>query len=259
MTNDFKNMKSQFGARYVRIYAACDRDGFYDDVVDAAWDAGVGVFSLVWFGFDGGNEWQGRLSALEGTIMNNAKAPFVIRNLAVGSEPMFDHVLPIDQLVSTIQSVQGKVSQSGIQVSVSDMAYLFAQNPSVLSAVEHIESNTLPFFAGDATTGDKAWHNVQSDLSTYTSNAPGKKIYLTQTGWPSNTDVWPANTPSAVASVSSEKAYFDLLDSMCSTFKALPQGGGGWFAHIYNDEDLPGWGVMQNGQPKFDFSARSHC
>lgn len=48
LTREFKDIRESFGGRYVRMYGACDRDGFYDDVVDAAWEAGVGVHALIW-------------------------------------------------------------------------------------------------------------------------------------------------------------------------------------------------------------------
>lgn len=70
------------------------------------------------------------------------------------------------------------------------------------------------------------------DLNSVASaSGKSKKVILTQTGWPSNDAVWSANAKSAVASTSSEKQYFDLLDDLCPQFKKLPKGGAGWFAH----------------------------
>ena len=48
MTASFKQMRNSYGARYVRIYATCDRGGFNDDLVEAAYEAGLGVYALVW-------------------------------------------------------------------------------------------------------------------------------------------------------------------------------------------------------------------
>lgn len=89
---------------------------------------------------------------------------------------------------------------------------------------------------------------------------------FTQTGWPSNKDIWcvfpqfvpcrvcfwrcglcssggalsshrPGNSASVVASVSSEQGYYDLLDGKCSELK---NKGVGWFAHIWSDSQLGG-------------------
>lgn len=51
LTAQFKDIRNRFNGRYVRLYGACDRNGFYDDVIDAAWSAGVGVHALIWVSF----------------------------------------------------------------------------------------------------------------------------------------------------------------------------------------------------------------
>jgi len=52
MTASFKQMRSQYQARYVRIYGACESNhAFYDQIVAAAYEAGVGVYALIWFGY----------------------------------------------------------------------------------------------------------------------------------------------------------------------------------------------------------------
>jgi hypothetical protein len=86
------------------------------------------------------------------------------------------------------------------------------------------------------------------------------------------------NSPSAVANVENERVgvvpkkvtkffhrsliqdYFDLLDSKCEEFKAMPGGGVGWFAHIYSDSQEPGYGIL-NGttKEKFPFRPRTSC
>lgn len=52
MIKSFKWMKNK-KARYVRLYAGCDKPGFNNDVIEAAAQTGVGIYALIWFGFDG--------------------------------------------------------------------------------------------------------------------------------------------------------------------------------------------------------------
>ena len=40
--------------------------------------------------FDGTNEWMGRRDALINTVKTNPLAPYVIRSIDVGSEPLYD-------------------------------------------------------------------------------------------------------------------------------------------------------------------------
>ena len=51
-----------------------------------------------------------------------------------------------------------------------------------------------------------------------------------------------------------------MLDSKCEFFKGVAGGGVGWFAHIYSDNQEPGYGILgQDGKEKFPFSPRTHC
>lgn len=102
-------------------------------------------------------------------------------------------------------------------------------------------ADELPFFSQTATLGASAWADVQPDLDwLLNQTASAKKLFLTQTGWPATTEVWKPNSKTADASLASEQAYYALLESKCEYFKTLPQGGLGWFAHIYADNTLPG-------------------
>lgn len=55
------------------------------------------------------------------------------------------------------------------------------------------------------------------------------------------------------------QAYFDLLDSKCPYFKNATNGVG-WFAHIYSDNQEPGYGIYGvDGELKFDFKPKYSC
>jgi hypothetical protein len=79
-------MKSEFSARYVRLYGVCDEPWFNDALVDAAAGAGVGLYGLVWFGFDGGDEWKGRMDRLVTTIKTNPKVGLLVMGIRLGRE-----------------------------------------------------------------------------------------------------------------------------------------------------------------------------
>ncbi|KAL9935568.1 hypothetical protein V8E36_005916 [Tilletia maclaganii] len=269
LRNDFGRMRYQFHARYVRLYSACDRPGLNDDLVTAAWENGLGLHLLIWFGFDGGNEWHHRKRDILRTIKNNPRAPFVVRAVVVGSEPLFDSVMPPGQLAAQIMDVKQKLSAytgkglRGMQVTLSDMPYAFQSNgnaPSVFRAMDIIEGNILPFFDQHATTGGQAWPFVSSAYTYFQQQARGKKVLYTQIGWPSDASVWKPNSPRAVASVKSERAFYNLMERNCEWFKAGAKGGIGWFAHIWDDNGLPGWGILDySDNLKFDFAPRTSC
>lgn len=267
--NDFGRMRAQFKSRYVRIYSVCDRPGFYDDLVTAAWENSMGLHMLLWFGFDGTDEWIGRKISMLETLKTNPAAPYVVRAVVVGSEPLYDWVLTPDGLAEQIYDFREQLApwtkqgDTGMQVTLSDIAYGFQLHndaPQVFAAVDVSEANVLPFLDPSASTAKKALSLLKRDYKYFADRNGGKKVYYTQTGWPSNDSVWKPNSKDAVASIAQERDYFNLLDEQCSWMKQQNGGGIGWFAHIWSDATLPGWGVLDNqGKLKFDFEPRTEC
>ncbi|KAG6333797.1 hypothetical protein ID866_5292 [Astraeus odoratus] len=225
-------------------------------------------FNSRYFGFDGGDEWETRRDILFETLHSNFKAPFVTRVVQFGSEPLFDNVLSHQDLAEQVLFARAILAGIGILVTVSELAYGYQERggaQDVLDAIDVISVHMLPFFSTKATTGDKAWPLVQEDMDWFIEHGKGKKLYFDENGWPSVTS--PSvqnNTPSAVASISSEQArasaYFQMLDSRCEDLKNAPYGGVGWFAHIYSDSQEVGYGIYGvNGKLKFQFSPRTSC
>ncbi|KAK0493207.1 hypothetical protein EDD18DRAFT_1310725 [Armillaria luteobubalina] len=247
LQSEFADIRKTFNGRYVRIYGACDREGFYDDVINAAWNAGVGIHALIWFGFDGGDIWQTRRDALFATLQSNSKAKFITRVVQFGSEPLYDNALTHEDLTAQLIAAKGRLSNLGIPVTISELAYGYqAQNGAkdVLAAVDI-----------QASAAGTSWPLVVNDLNWFTANASGKKIYLSQNGWPSVTyqGVMP-NSANAVADVQNESVS-SLLSNASS-----PGGGVGWFAHIYSDAQEPGYGIYDDGGTlKFPFGPLTFC
>ncbi|KAM5531861.1 hypothetical protein V8D89_014491 [Ganoderma adspersum] len=267
LNSEFADIRKRFNGRYIRLYGACDNKGFYDNLVEAAYDNGLGVQALIWFGFDGGSQWKQRRDSLFATLHSNPKAKFVTRAVQFGSEPLLDGVLSPSDLVAQVRSAQNQLASLGIPVTVSDMQYSFQKDGSsslkVLDAVDVLDAHMLPFFSGDATTARASWPSIKNGIDKFwVPQANGRKIYLTENGWPSaveNSSQNP-NSARAQASVSQEKAYFDMLDENCAYFKSVPGGGVGWFAHIYSDAQEGGYGILDgSGKLKFAFSPQTHC
>ncbi|KAH9176339.1 glycoside hydrolase superfamily [Lactarius sanguifluus] len=264
LQKEFADIRNNFNGRYVRLYGACDREGFYDDVVTAAWDNTLGVHALIWFGYSGSSQWKSRRDTLFSTLHSNPKAKFVTRVVQFGSEPLYDQVLSPAQLTAQVIAAKQNLSDIGIPVTVSDLAYGYQRNggaQDVLDAIDSININMLPFIAASATTGDQAWGAVQDDLNFFLKNGNGKKMYFDETGWPSdNSNDGKPQSNTAVASVSNEQKYFGLLDEHCTDLKIVVAGGIGWFAHIYSDVQEPGYGIYDSsGKLKFPFAPRTSC
>ncbi|KAI0743867.1 B-(1-6) glucan synthase [Daedaleopsis nitida] len=268
LKNDFANIRKTYNGRYIRLYGTCDKYGYYNNVVDAAWEAGLGVHALVWFGFTGGDQWKHRRDDLFATLHSNPKAKFVTRVVQFGSEPLYDEVLPAIQLAEQVKEAQASLASLQIPVTISEMSYGYQTNnnaglKTVMDVVDPIDAHMLPFFGATASTAKASWKYIQNDIDNFwVKHAKGKKIYLTENGWPSKVDnaSQKPNSLGAVASVQQERDYFDLLDSQCEYFKNVPGGGVGWFAHIYSDSQEPGYGILDtSGKEKFSFRPRTQC
>jgi exo-beta-1,3-glucanase (GH17 family) len=176
---------------------------------------------------------------------------------------LFDNVLDPDTLASQVKSAKSNLTSLGILVTVSDMAYGYQSQggaQSVLDAIDFVALHMLPFFSTKATTADASWSFVQGDLKWINSKVDGKKIILTENGWPSlESGSTQSSSPTAVASVQQEQDYFDLLDSKCTELKSNAGGGVGWFAHLYSEDQGAGYGILNNGKLKFPFSPKTSC
>lgn len=64
LNREFLDARTRFNSRYIRLYGACDEAGYYDKVIEAAWNAGIGVHALIWFGFDGDDSYIKRQADL---------------------------------------------------------------------------------------------------------------------------------------------------------------------------------------------------
>ncbi|KAI0030066.1 glycoside hydrolase superfamily [Vararia minispora EC-137] len=264
LRKDFKDIRTRFRGRYVRLYGACDTQGFYDDIITAAYENTLGVHALIWFGFNGDNVWMGRRDALFNTLLTNPTAPFVTRVVQFGSEPLFDNVLTPSELTAQVKAAESRLKSVRIPVTVSELAYGYQERggaQNVLDAIDSINIHMLPFFSQNASTADQAWPLVLQDLDWFIAHGKGKKMYFDENGWPSVTSpgVQP-NSPVAVADVANEQAYYELLDAHCEDLKQVVHGGIGWFAHIYSDDMEPGYGIYDtNGHLKFPFHPRTYC
>ena len=128
-----------------------------DDIVDAAWNNGLGVHALIWFGFDHNNIWKTRRDTLFASLLSNPKAKYVTRVLQFGSEPLFDQVLdPVSLLAEQVELAKEKLAPLGIPVTVSEMAWgyqSYDDATDVMEAIDMIDAHMLPFFSQSASTG----------------------------------------------------------------------------------------------------------
>lgn len=75
------------------------------------------------FGFNGDDIWIQRRDTLFASLHSNPKAKFMTRVVQFGSEPLYDNVLPHQQLAEQVELAKANLSSLSIPVTVSELAY----------------------------------------------------------------------------------------------------------------------------------------
>lgn len=82
------------------------------------------------------------------------QAPYVIRSVALGTDPLFDSAITETDLASELGTLKAALAPFGIPVTTADMAFSFERAgnaPDVFNAVDEVSLNIMPFFNNDAT------------------------------------------------------------------------------------------------------------
>jgi len=119
---------------------------------------------------------------------------------AVGNEVMYRGELSEEQLLAYIFRVKEAVPN--IEVCYVDAYYEFTDHPKIVEACDVILSNCYPYWEG--TSFDDSLGHMQHMFNQATEAARGKKVIITETGWPSKGE----NFKGAVPSEASAMKYF---------------------------------------------------
>jgi hypothetical protein len=152
--------------------------------------------------------------ALFKTLHSNPLAPYVTRVVQFGSEPLYDQVLPVDQLTEQVILAKQNLSSLGIPVTVSELAYgesaatlhdvntyrlpqvtrsptgrrrflmpwilstytCCRSSPRILLPVRNSQHKSR--YKAHIEPANNSWHDVSNDLDWFIDHGKGKKMYL---------------------------------------------------------------------------------
>jgi glucan 1,3-beta-glucosidase len=100
---------------------------------------------------------------------------------AVGNEVLYRNDLTLEELLGYIQRV--KDALPGIPVGYVDAYYEFSVHPELVEISDVILSNCYPYWEGCDIDG--SLNHMQQMFGQTTDAARGKKVIITETGWPS--------------------------------------------------------------------------
>ncbi len=100
---------------------------------------------------------------------------------AVGNEVLYRNDLSLEQLLGYIKRV--KEALPGIPVGYVDAYYEFSKHPELVEASDVILANCYPYWEGCSI--DDSLNHMQQMFGQAVNAANGKKVIITETGWPS--------------------------------------------------------------------------
>ena len=167
--------------------------------------------------------------------------------VAVGNEVLLREDIGEDELLGCIERVKRELP--GVPVGYVDAYYLFEKHPRVTAACDVVLTNSYPFWEG--CPREQAVAYMQSMLARTRAAAPGKRIVISETGWPDQGSPFHGSVPSREGAMryfvdtcewalqdGIEVFYFAAFDE---AWKVGAEGDVGAF-----------WGLWDKaGQPKF--------
>jgi glucan 1,3-beta-glucosidase len=104
--------------------------------------------------------------------------------VAVGNEVLLREDLTEDELIAQIERVKQALRDlpTAVPVGYVDAYYLFEKHPRVTAACDVVMTNCYPFWEG--CPREQAVAYMQSMMQRTRAAAPGKRVLISETGWP---------------------------------------------------------------------------
>jgi glucan 1,3-beta-glucosidase len=157
--------------RWVRTFSCTDG---HEQTPRVAKSMGLKTLVGAWLGID--HEINAREMAGAIAVAKAGHADIV----AVGNEVLLRGDLSEDELIAHIEAI--KQALPGVPVGYVDAYFLFEKHPRVTAACDVVMTNCYPFWEG--CPRDRALPYMQSMLAKTRAAAPGKRILISETGWP---------------------------------------------------------------------------
>jgi glucan 1,3-beta-glucosidase len=117
--------------------------------------------------------------------------------VAVGNEVLLRGDLTEDELIAHIEQI--KAALPGVPVGYVDAYFLFEKHPRVTAACDVVMTNCYPFWEG--CPREQALPYMQSMLAKTRAAAAGKRILISETGWPDQGSAFHGAVPGTEAAM----------------------------------------------------------
>jgi exo-beta-1,3-glucanase (GH17 family) len=235
--------------RWVRSFSCTDG---HEHTPRIAHELGLKTLVGAWLGTDAAindRELQGAID-----VARAGHADIV----AVGNEVLLREDMPEDALIACIQRFKDAVP--GVPVGYVDAYFLFEKHPRVTAACDVVMTNCYPFWEG--TPRDRALAYMQTMLARTRAAAAGKRVLVSETGWPDQGSPFQGSVPSRGGAMQYfvdacrwaqedgiELFYFAAFDE---AWKVGAEGDVGAYWGLWDAHGRPKYAPSGNeGAPKF--------
>ncbi|MGB1992525.1 MAG: glycosyl hydrolase family 17 protein [Flavobacteriaceae bacterium] len=163
---------------------------------------------------------------------------------AVGNEVLYRNDLSLDELIDYMKEVRAAIP-AHIPIGYVDAYYEFSAHPELVEHSDVILSNCYPFWEG--CPAEYALLHMQSMYGQAMDAAKGKKVIITETGWPSKGENLKGAIPSEVHAMqyfintqtwakrsNVEVFYFSSFDE---SWKVGPEGEVGAYWGLWDKDE----------------------
>lgn len=213
-TTDFQHMAS-LGFTSARLYASSDCNTLAN-AVPAALSTGTKLLPGVWT--EDAAHYAAEKQALMQAVQQHGHDWIVA--VSVGSEDLYRGNTDANTLAGQIDDVRGMMWGLGagsIQVGHVDTwtAWVNGANTPVIQACDFIGTDGYPYYqySDIGSASNVFWQSVQNVRDVVNRVAPGKWVWITETGWP----VSGGDLGAAVPSVANAQTYWSEV--ACQAFK----------------------------------------
>jgi glucan 1,3-beta-glucosidase len=158
-------------ARWVRSFSCTDG---HEQTPRLAQELGLKTLVGAWLGTDADINERELQGVIEVARAGHANI------VAVGNEVLLREDMSEDELLACIQRV--KDALPGVPVGYVDAYYLFEKHPRITAACDVVMTNCYPFWEG--CPRDQALGYMQTMVQRTRAAAPGKRVLISETGWP---------------------------------------------------------------------------
>jgi len=260
--NDFKRMKSGWGATFVRLYLpVCYSTSFWVNMVKAARDTNMALIPMIFWDWQQNDPVMNKAeNALMGVFTDGevgSIAPYIIHSIAFGDELGEQG----DYWLSRMQSFKNRLSQYKVPLTITDdwdrSIYKnsswnglndFGQKVNSLSDLT--QAHVMPYYHPDQCPDAWSfWPYFTDQLNILAANNK-RPIFVSQTCWAYDKNGHQRGSHDDADNMPNYQQYWNTINGNCQTFKKLKIS---WFFHTFVGE--PGFDLIgTNGAPVYNFT-----